>query len=968
MGFLRAADAVAAGLSEAPVLRIETGMHTAKIGRIAVHPGLDLLASASYDKTVRLWSLGEGRLIRTLRVPIGAEREGALYGVAISPDGRMIATAGWTGEWDDPVWSLYLFDIASGEMIRRIADLPHRGLHLAFSPDGRHLAVTIKNGHGFRVYRISDFTLAAARPVVHPGGLPAGDANDVTDANCRGGVAYLDTDNPEGVSAPSSGWVEFDAQGRLVTVSLDGSIRLFDAEYNLLRARRLPGGDWPTSASFSPDGTLIAIGYSEHQRVDVLSAEDLSLQFCPDMTGIDNGDMWRTAWSADGRYLYAGGEYERDGKHPVRRWDAGGRGIAKDVAAASAQSVTYLAPRAEGGVYFAGSEPALGAIDEHHIKLFEWRSPIADFRDMGRAFRISADGSEVYFRTARDGGAVAHFALATRALTLDAPPPGAEFTPPRLDSPAMAVADWKGGYAPTLNGAPLALFPYERTESYAVVPDDSGIVLGTRWRVIRYGASGDVLWGFQAPGETWALNITPDGRLAVAAFGDGSIRWYRMEDGGELLAFFPHRDGARWVAWTPTGHYLASPGGDSLIGWHVNRGSEKSADFYAVGRFRDVYYRPDIVRRALDAETVAAPGDIAELLPPTVASLVHTGGGEVSRPRVTLEISVRAAPGDTLRAVQVRADGRPIAQLEGDLADLADGAAFEIPVTVPRHNSEISVVAEGTRGTVSEAARLALRWAGDGGEKRPDLYLLAAGVSEYAAEALRLNFAHKDARDFAEELGKQDGRAYGRVHLRILSDFEASGAALRDGLAWLKREARAGDFAALFLAGHGVDDAAGRYFFLPHDGDPERLADTALGYGEIKQALTSLPARSLLFVDTCRAGGVWGRPGEPSSDVVRVVNDLSSPENGVIVFASSTHAQLSVENADWENGAFTEAMLEGLAGRADLFGDGEVTVSTLDAYISRRVKKLTAGRQTPAVGKPVEADFPLALLAANAGE
>ncbi|MEC9454744.1 MAG: hypothetical protein VYE58_06680 [Pseudomonadota bacterium] len=45
-----------------------------------------------------------------------------------------------------------------------------------------------------------------------------------------------------------------------------------------------------------------------------------------------------------------------------------------------------------------------------------------------------------------------------------------------------------------------------------------------------------------------------------------------------------------------------------------------------------------------------------------------------------------------------------------------------------------------------------------------------------------------------------------------------------------------------------------------------------------------------------------------------------------------------------------------------------MTVSTLDAYISRRVKKLTAGRQMPAIGKPVEADFPLALIAVDLAE
>ena len=124
-------------------------------------------------------------VIRTLRVPIGAEREGALYGVAISPDGSTVATAGWTGEWDNPNWSLYLFDMDSGEMIRRVADLPHRGLHLTFSPDGQHLVVTLKSGHGFRVYKVNDFSIVADRPVHHPGGLPNGSENDLDDPNCK---------------------------------------------------------------------------------------------------------------------------------------------------------------------------------------------------------------------------------------------------------------------------------------------------------------------------------------------------------------------------------------------------------------------------------------------------------------------------------------------------------------------------------------------------------------------------------------------------------------------------------------------------------------------------------------------------------------------------------------------------------------------------------------------------------------
>jgi WD40 repeat protein len=78
-----------------PILAIETGMHTAVIRKIGVDGACSLLATGSEDKTVRLWSLPEGRLLRTLRWPIGPGNGGKVYATALSPDGSLVAVGGW---------------------------------------------------------------------------------------------------------------------------------------------------------------------------------------------------------------------------------------------------------------------------------------------------------------------------------------------------------------------------------------------------------------------------------------------------------------------------------------------------------------------------------------------------------------------------------------------------------------------------------------------------------------------------------------------------------------------------------------------------------------------------------------------------------------------------------------------------------------------------------------------------------
>lgn len=103
-----------------PVLRIDPGEHTAPIRRIATDQAGRWLVTASNDKTARVWDLADGRLLCTLRIPIGPGDEGKFYAVALSPDGQTVALGGFTqfNNGSDSLASdghtIYLFNRATG--------------------------------------------------------------------------------------------------------------------------------------------------------------------------------------------------------------------------------------------------------------------------------------------------------------------------------------------------------------------------------------------------------------------------------------------------------------------------------------------------------------------------------------------------------------------------------------------------------------------------------------------------------------------------------------------------------------------------------------------------------------------------------------------------------------------------------------------------------------------------------------
>ncbi len=569
----KAAEAEIEAAADSVTLRIEAGMHTAPIKRISLTSDGRLMATASDDKTVRLWALPEGRLVRVLRPPIGPGVEGKVYAVAMAPNGSWVANGGWTQSGGKHFVSI--FDAPTGAIRARLGPLPNVIHDLEISPDGSRLAAGLGGDNGIRVWSTDTWRLS------------------FEDRDYSGRVFGL----------------AFAGDGRLATTSYDGHIRLYEANGRLTSKVKAPGGERPFGIAISPDMARLAVGYDDSTRVDVLDAGTGASLYAADTSGIDNGDLSKAAWLSDGR-LAAAGRYQTAGGYPVLIWANGGRG-ARGLWQGAKNTIMDLTPWA-GGLAFGAGDPALGLLQASGAKTLVRGSPMADLRDkLGEHFLVSVDGLQVRFGL-QPRSRQPHL-LDLGALSL-LPSPAAPAGMHQADAKALAIDGWLNTTSPKLKSkgwfgsreTPLSLETHEMARSLAIAPDVQSFVLGTDWSLRRFDAAGKQLWEQPVPGTVWGVNLARDGRLIIAAYADGTIRWHRASDGAELLACFIHLpegpDGPKhWVLWSPAGHYTASPGGHDLVGWHVNRGPGEAAEFYPADKFRQTFHKPDIIARALDA-------------------------------------------------------------------------------------------------------------------------------------------------------------------------------------------------------------------------------------------------------------------------------------------------------------------------------------------------------------------------------
>ena len=950
------------------------------------------IVSADGAGSIRLWDVAQGRQVREF-----TGHGTWVNSLEFSEDGSELLSAGSDG-------FARCWRVADGTQLWALDGRAHMLHRATRSPDGARLLTTSRRGIAHlwdaRVRERAPTEIDLGDKIYRAQFTPDG-RSIVAAGNFKVLTWNLAMREPRllGTHAEAINALSFSPDGRMAaTAGNDGAVRIWDLDAGELHQTLHVPGAYISSARFSPNGQHIVTGHSERTaRIwEVRSGQELArlggmvagrnaAAFAPDGTRIltadsdgtvrlwdstkgiyvrshraHSGDARTVAWSPDGNQFATGGN---DGATVL--WDA----------ASGKRGRTLLGHRGTvwSASYSANGEALLTGAADDTARLWDVRS---------------GENTETF----KASGWIRSAALSTSGRFVAT----ASTDPYGQDAQAVRLWDAKSAeLLRTFEKLPGGFVSVAFSSDEELLFGGSALGLARVWHV----ASGEAAHGYMAHGGAvlsaqfadgdnellsagtdntaclWRMRprglvrrfhghtysvmsstLSPDRSKILTASMDGTVRIWDRASGRQLASLIGFRNG-EWAVTDPEGRYDASNAGRVRgLYWRYGR------EVISLDQLKSRYYEPGLLGKILghDTGTLRSVEALKTLdLYPAIAARVEgtalhveatNRGGGIGR--IVIRVNGKERTADA-RGPSPDPDAQTVTLRE----DLRDD-----PRMRPGEANHIEVLAYNNEGYLrSRGVDVYVTRPGEAEE--PSLWALVVGIADYAGGGLDLRYAAKDAEDIAATLQLAGASLFGekRCHVRLLTDNEASRAAILEALVAL-RAARPSDVLALYFAGHGVTHND-QFHYLTAEARSQSLADPAvrrscaISGAEFADAINDIPANKQAIVfDTCAAGTViedLTSSRGTDADRLRALDRLQE-RTGTFILAGCASDRASYETSRYGQGLLTYSLLLGMRG-GQLRQHEFVAVAELFEFATERVPELAkdiGGVQRPIYAVP----------------
>ncbi|MUG94136.1 CHAT domain-containing protein [Scytonema sp. UIC 10036] len=515
--------------------------HEDEVIDVSFSPDGQIIATASKDKTVKLWNL-DGSQRQTLQ-----GHKALIHDISFSPDGQTIATASWDGTVK--LWK------PSGQLIMTLVEDKDAIYSVSFSPDGKIIATADFIGN-IKLWTSEGKQIATFK--AHQGAVycvtfsPDGKTIATASADRTAKVWSLDGKKLQTLKGHKD-WVwsvNFSPDGQMIaTASSDGTVKLWNLNGQEIKTLD-DHKDSVISVSFSPDGKTIATA-SADKTVILWNQNGEKLQT---LTGHNNW-IWRVNFSPDGQMLATASKDKT-----VKFWQI----LGKELIVLPAHNVAIYS------VSFSR--------DGKTIATASWDGTVKLWARSGQLLTVlKGNGSPVT--------AIALWAAPSRSIALH---PTAQTMVTTTSDGTVTLWSRKGEKITTFKGHEDWIWSVNFSpngQTFATTSKDKTVKL--------WSFDGKLLRTIKAHDDTVnSVSFSPDGKTLATASWDTTAKLWTTK--GQLIRIFTgHLDGVHSISFSPDGKIIATASEDKTVKlWTTEGKLLKTLTGHNAGVFR-VQFSPD---------------------------------------------------------------------------------------------------------------------------------------------------------------------------------------------------------------------------------------------------------------------------------------------------------------------------------------------------------------------------------------